>query len=112
MLGDIGAELVPMELVTPPVPAGRLPENDSLVRDLVRRGAGGTRDRLLYAFGLHLNPVLDAADLGAGPMLRVLHASLLAAPELRSALSDDPVRRLPRFVEPFPPDYVHTELNP
>src|SRR3546814_5720713 len=72
MLGDIGAELVPMELVTPPVPAGRLPEIDSLVRDLVRRGAGGTRAGLLYAFGLHLNPVLGAADLGAGPVLRVL----------------------------------------
>src|SRR3546814_15804586 len=62
MLGDIGAELVPMELVTPPVPAGRLPEIDSLVRDLVRRGAGGTRAGLLYAFGLHLHPVLGAAD--------------------------------------------------
>src|SRR3546814_2855636 len=101
-----------MELVTPPGPAGRLPEIDSLVRDLVRPGAGGTRSGLLYAFALHLNPVLGAADSGAGPVLRVLQAYLLAAPELRAAIDVAPVRSLLPFVEPFPPDYVDQVLDP
>jgi hypothetical protein len=112
MLGDIGAELVPMEVVTPPVPAGRLPEIDSLVRDLVRLGAEGTRAGLLYAFGLHLNPALGPADLAALPILRVLQAYLLEAVALRAAIDVDPVRTLLPFVERFPPDYADHVLDP
>jgi len=112
MLGDIGAELVPMEVVTPPVPAGRLPEIDSLVRDLVALGAEGTRAGLFYAFGLHLNPSIGAADLAAGPILRVLQAYLLEAAALRASIDVDPVRSILPFVEPFPPEYVDHVLDP
>jgi len=112
LLGDIGAELVPMEVVTPPVPAGRLPEIDSLVGDLARLGAEGTRAGLFYGFGLHLNPSLAPADLAAGPILRVLQVYLLEAPALRAAIDVDPVRSLLPFVEPFPPDFADHVLDP
>lgn len=112
VLGDIGAELVPMEIATPPVPAGRLPEIDALVGDLVRRGAEGTRASVFYGFGLHLNPALGPADLTADPIRRVLQAYLLAAPQLRAAIAVDPVRSLLPFVEPFPPGYADLVLHP
>lgn len=112
MLGDIGAELVPMEVVTPPVPAGRLPEIDALIRDLVRMGAEGTRAGLFYAFGLHLNPSLGPADLAAVPIRRVLQAYLLEADALRAEIDVDPVRSLLPFVEPFPTAYVDHVLDP
>ncbi|MEQ9330577.1 amidoligase family protein [Thalassobaculum sp.] len=112
LLGDIGREVVPTEVVTPPMPAGRLPELDSLVADLARLGAEGTRSGLLYGFGLHLNPALGPADLDAGPIRRVLQAYMLAAPALRAAIDVPPMRALLPFVEPFPPGYVELVLAP
>ena len=111
-LGELGREWVPTEIVTPPLPAGRLPEIDALVQTLVRLGAEGTRTGLLNGFGLHLNPSLGPADLGAAPILAVLQSYLLDAPALRVAIDVDPVRSLLPFVEPFPPAYVDHTLDP
>ncbi len=112
LLGDIGRELVPTEVVTPPVPAGRLPEIDALIGDLARLGAEGTRSSLLSGFGLHLNPALGPGDLHAGPIRRVLQAYMLAAPVLRSAIDVPPMRALLPFIEPFPDRYVDKVLAP
>jgi hypothetical protein len=94
------------------MPAGRIPEIDSLVADLVRLGAEGTRSGLLYGFGLHLNPALGPADLAADPIRRVLQAYLLEAPALRAAIDVPPMRSLLPFVEPFPQRYVDHVLWP
>jgi hypothetical protein len=112
LLGDIGREVVPTEVVTPPVPAGRLPEIDGLVGELARLGAEGTRSGLLYGFGLHLNPALGPGDLAAEPIRRVLQAYLLEAPALRAAIDVDPMRVLLPFVEPFPRPYLDLVLDP
>ncbi len=111
-LGDLGREWVPTEIVTPPLPAGRLPEIDALVQTLVRLGAEGTRTGLLNGFGLHLNPALGPADLTAPRILAVLQSYLLEAPALRVAIGVDPVRSLLPFVEPFPAGYVDHVLDP
>ena len=111
-LGALGREVVPTEVVTPPVPAGRLPEIDGLVGELARLGAEGTRSGLLYGFGLHPNPALGPADLAADPIRRVLQAYLLAAPALRAAIDVDPMRTLLPFVEPFPRPYLDLVLDP
>ena len=111
-LGTIGRELVPTEVVTPPVPAGRLQEIDALVLDFVGLGAEGTRSGLFNGFGLHLNPELAPGDLDADPIRRVLQAYLLEAPALRVDIDVDPMRCLLPFVEPFPPPYVDHVLDP
>src|SRR5690606_7790725 len=54
--------LVPMEVVSPPLPLDQLHEFDSLVALLRTAGARGTRDGLAFAFGLHLNPELPDTD--------------------------------------------------
>lgn len=112
LLGTIGRELVPTEVVTPPVPAGRLPEIDALVLDFVGLGAEGTRSGLFSGFGLHLNPALTPADRTADPIRRVLQAYLLEAPALRIDINVDPMRSLLPFVEPFPRPYVDLVLDP
>lgn len=112
LLGDLGRELVPTEVVTPPVPAARLPEIDALVRDLARLGAEGTRAGLLNGFGLHLNPSLGRDDLAADPIRRVLQAYLLEAPALREAIDVDTMRAVLPFVEAFPKAYVDLVLAP
>lgn len=112
LLGDIGREVVPTEVVTPPMPAGRLPDIDALVGDLARLGAEGTRSGILTGFGLHLNPALGPADLAARPIRQVLQAYMLAAPALRAAIDVPPIRALLPFIEPFPPRYVELVLAP
>lgn len=112
LLGDIGREVVPTEIAAPPLPAARLADVDALVRDLAGMGAEGTRSGLLNGFGLHLNPLLGAADLAAIPIRRVLQAYLLAAPGLRETIGVDPMRSLLPFVEPFPRQYADVVLDP
>jgi hypothetical protein len=64
--------LIPCELISPPLPFARLGELDCIVDALRSRGANGSRRALLAAFGLHLNPELP--DMGAGTILTYLRA--------------------------------------
>lgn len=109
---DISRDLVPTEVITPPMPADRLCEIDVLVHDLVRLSAQGTRDGPLNRFCAHMTPSLDPADLTPGSILRVLQAFLLEAPAQCVAPDIDPIRTLPPLVDPFPSDYVDRVLDP
>lgn len=112
MLGDISRDLVPTEVVTPPMPAERLAELDVLVHDLVRLGAQGTRGGLFNGFGVHLNPSLNADDITPEAIRRVLQVYLLESHDLRAAIDVDPIRVLLPFVDPFPSGYLDRVLDP
>lgn len=109
-LGKAVTGIVPVEIVTPPLPwsdLGRLTE----VTDALRRaGAKGTDDSLLYAFGLHLNPELPATD--ADTIRRHLQAFVILADWLRDQAAVDLTRRLMPHADPFPKDYVLKILDP
>ena len=55
-------QLVPFEIVSPPIPMDRLGELESLIRRLRESGAQGTESGAFYAFGLHFNPELPDLD--------------------------------------------------
>ncbi|MEQ9171719.1 MAG: amidoligase family protein [Rhodospirillales bacterium] len=109
-LGKAVTGIVPVEIVTPPMPwsdLGRLAE----VTDALRRaGAKGTDNSLLYAFGLHLNPELPATDTDT--ILRHLKAYVILADWLRERVAIDLTRRLLPHADPFPKDYVLLLLDP
>ncbi|NNC54204.1 MAG: hypothetical protein HKO07_00625, partial [Pseudomonadales bacterium] len=65
-------QLVPWEIVSPPIPVSKLHQLTPLVSDLRQAGALGTRHALRYAFGVHLNPELPALD--AATIVRYLRA--------------------------------------
>ncbi|PZX45636.1 putative amidoligase enzyme [Roseinatronobacter thiooxidans] len=94
--------LVPVEIVTAPLAHGDLPQADRLVAALRKAGALGTRARLAYGFGLHLNPELPGPD-GAG-LVEVARAYALLEPWLRQSDPIDPARRVLPFVDPWPLD--------
>lgn len=106
MLGKIGREVIPTEIVSPPMPADRMPDMDNLIRLLAEKGAEGTRGGLLNGFGLHLNPELDDEDMTAERLLAVMRAYFLKSPLLRAEIDVDPMRTLLPFIEPFPELYV------
>lgn len=52
--------LVPVELVTPPLPLQRLQEVEAIIDHLREAGAKGTSDSAVNAFGMQLNPELPS----------------------------------------------------
>ena len=97
---DALGDMVPVEVVTPPLAPAQLPEADALVAALRAAGARGTRDALRFGFGMHLNP--EVADTTPAAILPVVRAYGLLEDWLRAADPLDPARRLLPFVDPWP----------
>ncbi|MCK5769872.1 amidoligase family protein [Algiphilus sp.] len=110
LLAALARQVVPFEIVTPPVPMDELDVIDGLVGDLRRAGARGTRHSPLYAFGLHLNVELPAID--AATLLGYMQAYALLYPWLRERCHPDISRRLSPYIEPYPLAYARHILQP
>ncbi len=107
----IGAEaLVPVEVVSPPLPMPRLSQVEELLHLLQRAGAKGTGASLTYAFGLQLNPELPALD--APTITRYIQAFLCLYDWLLDRSPIDPTRRLTGYSAGFPATYVRRVLGP
>jgi len=102
--------LVPLEIVSPPIPLGRLGEVDSLITYLRNAGAKGTTDNALYAFGMQLNPDLPSHD---SKLITSCMKSFLCLYDWLYIRSDiDLSRRVTCYVDPFPNEYVKKMLSP
>ena len=107
----LGAALVlPMEIVSPPLPLSRLHQVDDLIGRLRTAGAQGTGSNLVRAFGTHLNPELPALD--AGTIVGYLRAFLCLYPWLRREHRLDLARRITNFIEPFDSGYTRQVCDP
>ncbi|MDW3208153.1 MAG: amidoligase family protein [Alphaproteobacteria bacterium] len=104
ILGDLAGDLVPCEIVAPPIEWPRLMEMETLYRDLGQAGAAGTDEGLLYAFGLHLNVETTGEDVA--DILPTMQAYLLLSPWLRSDIRVDGTRRAFPYIDPFPTSYL------
>lgn len=93
-LGD----LVPIEIVTPPLDPADLPECDHLMTELYRAGAQGTRARLAYGFGIHFNTEIPSRR----GVVAIARAYALLEDWLRGSDPIDPARRILPFVDPWP----------
>ncbi|MBK5971092.1 alpha-L-fucosidase [Thiorhodovibrio winogradskyi] len=110
MLKLIAEPLVPVEIISPPLPLERLGDVQSLIVHLRKAGALGTGDNPIYAFGLQLNPQPPALD--ATTLLSLFKAYLCLADWLRKRAEVDLTRRLTFFADPFPKDYVRATIAP
>ena len=109
-IGEVTRMYLPVELVCPPVGIDELPKLDEMTRCLRAAGATGTRDSVVYAFGLQLNPDLPAMD--ARTILRYLQAYLVCADWLRRDIGIDLTRRVLPFIQPYPRAYIQKVLDP
>jgi hypothetical protein len=110
LMASLATPLVPVEVVSPPLPIDEAPVMDELREELRLGKARGTRMSILYAFGLHLNVTAPSHD--AREILRVIQAYLLADGWLREAIEVDGARRLGPHIEPFPVSYRRLVLDP
>jgi hypothetical protein len=104
LIGVAAQQLVPWEVVSPPVPLSKLHRLDEIVAVLHDNGAQGTRKSALYAFGVHFNPELPSLDanrvLAYMQAYACLHDWLVAHGEI------DLTRRITPYIDGFERDYV------
>ncbi len=106
----IAEQVVPFEVVSPPIPLPQVWRMDTLVQQLRQAGARGTRQAPLYAFGLHLNPELP--DLQCTTILAYLRAFLGLFEWLTQRSEVDLSRRITPYIDPFPKSYMRLLLDP
>lgn len=111
LLGGASAVLVPCEIVTPPMPMQSMAEPmDALVERLRAAGAKGTRQSLLYAFGVHLN--VEPPDLEAGTVLDYLRAFVCLYDWVVDEDQIDVSRQISPYIRPYKRDYDLLISNP
>ena len=107
---SLASELVPVELVSPPIPWNELEALEPLWPAIHARGGLGTHDAFRYAFGLHLNPeVPNPTD--ARCILAHLQAFLLLESWLLDVEDVDWSRRITPYIDSFPSDYCALVLG-
>lgn len=102
---DAAAEkIVPLEIVSPPLPFSTLERIETLCDELRKAGALGSREALYYAFGLQLNPELP--DLEAPTLVRYLQAFAVLYEWLKGRHQVDISRKFTSYIEPWSSTYT------
>ena len=104
VIANLALAVVPVEVVSPPIPLHRLKDLELLREGLRKQGALGTGGSVVYAFGMHLNP--EAASFEASSILAHLQAFLLLQDWLSKNHNIDLSRRLAPYINPFGKDYL------
>lgn len=105
----IASQVVPVEVVCPPIPVSHLQILDKPVAMLRDAGALGTEKSLIYAFGVHINP--DLPDLTAKTLIRYIKAYSVCQAWLLKAHQVDPVRRITPYIDLYPAQYINVVMD-
>ncbi|HAW92708.1 TPA: alpha-L-fucosidase [Candidatus Azambacteria bacterium] len=109
IVAAVAKKVVPLELVTPPLPFAELSKVTELITLLHKAGAKGSSESLRYAFGLQLNPEIPSTD--ARLLLAIIRAFVCLQPWLRQRENIDIVRTLTSYIEPYPAAYQQKIIN-
>lgn len=109
ILAAIAEQVVPFEIVTPPVPMDQIDVLEPLIESLRSKGALGTRHSAVYAFGLHLNP--EMPDLDPATITAYLQAFVCLYPWLERVSEIDWSRHLTPYIKPYPKEYVRKVIE-
>jgi hypothetical protein len=110
IVGAIAKQLVPFEVVAPPIAMTELWQLEDLFVNLRNSDAQGTHASAKNAFGLQLNPEMPNCE--AATILNYMRAFLCLYEWLKMRCDVDFSRRLTSYVDPFGKDYVRKILKP
>jgi len=103
MLAAVAKQVVPFEIVCPPIAISELGVLEDLVAALRKAGARGTEDSPLYAFGMHFNQELPALD--ATTIRDYLRAYIVLFEWIKDVSEVDISRRVFPYIQPYTKDY-------
>jgi hypothetical protein len=109
LLGALANLVVPLELISPPLPMHRLHEVEALIALLRDAGAKGTSESFSYAFGLQFNPEVPSTEPAV--ITGYLQAFLCLYEWLLARSDINMTRRLTSYVDPFPTSYVRQVIQ-
>ena len=101
---SVAGQLVPTEIVSPPIPLDQLDQLNPLVTNLREGGALGTEESLLYAFGVHINP--EIPDYSSKTIIQYLQAFIISQHWLSEMHKVDFSRRISPYIELFSNEYA------
>ena len=110
LLKTLADLVVPLELVSPPLPMRRLEVIEELIELLREAGAKGTSDSVGYAFGMQFNPEIPSEDPAV--ITDYLKAFLCLYEWLFVRADINLTRRVTSYIDPFPRDYVRKVIRP
>ncbi|MBL6689469.1 MAG: amidoligase family protein [Pseudomonadales bacterium] len=108
-LTSLASQVVPVEVVCPPIAVDQLEVLDAVTEELRKAGGVGTFDSFFYAFGVHLNPELP--DTRTKTIIRYLKAFLLAQEWLIETHKVDLSRRITPYIDLFDTEYTNIVLD-
>ncbi len=103
-------EVAPNEIVTPPLPLSQLKQMDRLTDAMRKAGAKGTKDSILYAFGVHLNP--ETPSTKPEVVLSYIRAFILLYDWMKYSIQIDATRQFTGFAKSFPMRYARMIMDP
>lgn len=106
---QLARNVVPSEVVAPPIPVTALAEMDELRVRLFQAGAKGTRAALVYAFGAQFN--IEPAGSSALYFRDILRAYVLLHERLSQRGTVDLARKVTPFIRAFPGEYIRLILQ-
>ena len=104
MLASVASQLVPLELVSPPLPFDRLDDIVHILKSLQQQGAKGSSEELRNAFGLQLNPEIPSAEPEL--LVRFLQAFACLHDWLLQQEKVDVTRKITSYINPYPKAYL------
>ncbi|MDJ0623321.1 MAG: amidoligase family protein [Desulfocapsaceae bacterium] len=108
-LEKLAGQVVPVEIVCPPIKINRLGQLDIMVERLRSAGAKGTDESYIYAFGVHINP--EIPDSSPYTIAKYLQAFGLAQEWLVEKHGVDPIRKLTPYINAYPDNYLEMVFN-
>ncbi|MGA1941071.1 amidoligase family protein [Arcobacter sp. YIC-310] len=108
-IGDISKDIVPYEISTPPLPLDEITIIDEIIQELALHEAKGTKHKLYYAFGLHIN--VEVISLDVKSLLSYMRAYVILQDYINKDAKIDLARKITPFIDNFEKDYIKHILD-
>lgn len=108
-IGELSKDIVPYEISTPPLPLDEINLVDEITNKLAINNAKGTKHKLYYAFGLHIN--VEVISLEVDSLLDYIKAYLILQDYINKDAKIDIARKISPFIDNFEKEYIQHTLN-
>ncbi len=108
-IAELSRDIVPYEISTPPLPLDKIELVENIVEKLKQNNARGTKHKIYYAFGLHIN--IEVISVEVKSLLAYLRAYVILQDFINKDAKIDLARKITPFIDNFKNDYIKYILD-